>query len=57
MDFYSETFVNALSNSSHFSFISGLYFSISLLLILIMYQLIVKSAKKLIKQGLINDQI
>lgn len=57
MDFYSETFVNALSNSSHFSFISGLYFSISLLLILIMYQLIVKSAKNLIKQGLINDQI
>lgn len=57
MDFYSETFVNALSNSSHFSFISGLYFSISLFLILIMYQLIVKSAKKLIKQGLINDQI
>lgn len=57
MDFYSETFVSALSNSSHFSFISGLYFSISLLLILIMYQLIVKSAKRLIKQGLINDQI
>ncbi len=50
MDFYSETFMTALTNSSYFSFISGIYFSISLLPILFMYQMVVKSVKQKYEQ-------
>ena len=46
IDFYSETFMTSLTNSSYFSFISGIYFSISLLPIWFMYQVVVKSAKQ-----------
>ena len=46
MDFHSESFMTALINSSYFSLISGIYFSISLLPIWFMYHVVVKSAKQ-----------